>query len=269
MSSFRKIPILAYHKVDRSFEWGVTRLYPSQFAEQMRFLRRKGYSSVTLTGAFQSGSIKCVAITFDDAYKELLENAISLMIRYSFTATIFVVTNFVGKENLWDVNLGFRKFKHMDWSVLRSLCDAGFEIGSHTHTHPDLTKISEVRIREELTVSKNILESKLGVPVRFVSYPFGRYSRRIKEIVEESGYSGAVCLSHPFRRKDGLFEIERQSVYIIDSLDNFKAKLGIYGSAGFMFEKMKGRTINFFAGATHIIKMIQSKYEKDRHDEEI
>lgn len=260
---FNNTPVLAYHKVDRNFEWGVTRVLPSQFSEQMRFLYQKRYKAITLSDLLKNNSYeKRVAITFDDAYEELINNAFSIMQKYSFKATIFVVTDFVGKENLWDVNLGFRRFNHMNWSALRNISSAGFEIGSHTHTHPDLTKISEESIRKEFSFSKKILEDKLGVSVHFVSYPFGRYSRKIKEIAYKCGYSGGVCLSHPFKKKVDIFEIEREGIYIFDTLDDFKAKLSLYGKGAFLFEKMKGRIVNFFAGATYIIKRSQELFSR-------
>ena len=179
---------------------------------------------------------------------------------YSFRGTIFVVTEFVGRKNIWDVNLGYRTFIHLDWADLRSLVKLGFEIGSHTHTHPDLTKISISKAREEITVSKKILEDRLGVGVRYISYPFGRYSETIKEIAWECGYEGGVCLSHPFKSRNDIYEIERMSVYVFDTLTNFRAKLRMYGRCGVIAEKVKGRIVNFFAGATYPLKRLERSF---------
>ena len=253
--------IIAYHKVDKNFEWGVTRIFPSQFAEQMRFLHCRKYKVITLRDLLKSDDyVKRVVVTFDDAYKDFIRDTFAILQEFCFKATVFVVTDFVGKKNSWDVNFGFRRFEHMNWNDLKLISNAGFEIGSHTHTHPDLTKISEEAVRNELSFSKKIPEDKLGVPVRFISYPFGRYSKRIKEIVSECGYNGGVCLSHPFKKRNDLFEIDRLGIYIFDTLDDFKAKLSLYGKGAFLFEKMKGRIVNFFAGATYIIKRFQEVF---------
>ncbi|MCK4575894.1 polysaccharide deacetylase family protein [candidate division WOR-3 bacterium] len=258
MGGFEDIPVLAYHKVNNRFEWGVTRVLPSQFAKQMRFLYKRKYKATTLSNMLENDDNgKIVGITFDDAYKDFMRNAFSILKDYSFKATVFVVTNYIGKKNLWDVNFGFRKFVHMDWFDLRDLVKAGFEIGSHTHTHPDLTKITKESVRRELQYSKKILEDKLGVSIHFISYPFGRYSKEIKEIALECGYKGGVCLSHPFKKKNDIFEIDREGVYVFETIDDFKAKLKLYGKCAFIFEKMKGRIINFFAGATYVIKRFQ------------
>lgn len=260
MDKTTHIPILAYHKVDRKFEWGVTRLYPFQFEQQMRFLKRRGGRVVTLGECLsrneQDGS---TVITFDDAYKELIENAFSIMDCHAFRGTIFVVTDFVGKENIWDVNLGYRTFVHLDWEDLRALVERGYEIGSHSHTHPDLTRISAAMAIEELSISKKILEDRLGIPVRYVSYPFGRYSETVKRIAMECGYEGGVCLSHPFKGSGDPYEIERTSVYVFDTMKSFKAKLGLYGRYGVVAEKLKGRMVNYFAGATYPLKRLEKK----------
>lgn len=258
MDDHDRIPILAYHKIDRRFEWGVTRLYPGQFELQMKFLHDRHYRVVPLSEGL-SGKVKmpCAVITFDDAYRELKENAFHLMEQYSFRGTIFVVTGFVGKKNTWDVNLAYRTFTHLDWVDLRKLVEAGYEVGSHSHTHPDLTKIESRRVREELAVSKQILEDRLGTTVRYISYPFARYSETVKNIAWECGYEGGVCLSHPLKRGDDMFEIERLSVYVFDSMMNFKSKLRLYGTWGVAAEKLKGRLVNFFAGATYPMKCLE------------
>jgi peptidoglycan/xylan/chitin deacetylase (PgdA/CDA1 family) len=258
MEKLNTIPVLAYHKVDRRFEWGVTRLYPSQFRLQMEFLHAKGFKGVTLSGA-EGGNKpeKAVVITFDDAYRGLMDYAVGVMERYSFRATVFVVTDYVGKYNLWDVNIGYRKFLHMDWGDLRAMVKRGFEIGSHSHTHPDLTKLPGSGIEKELSESKRILEERLGVRIKYISYPFGRYSPAVKKIAEACGYEGGVCLSHPFKDHDDDFEIERMSVYNFDTMMDFRAKLFLYGKGGVFAEKAKGRIVNFFAGATHPLKRLE------------
>lgn len=262
MKNSNNIPVLAYHKVNSDFEWGVTRVLPFQFAEQMKFLYRRGYRDFGLSKVLENiGNEKGIAITFDDAYKDFIETALPIMEKYGLKATIFVITDFVGEKNLWDVSLG-KRFYHMDWYDLRYLSSAGFEIGSHTRTHPDLTKISPDRVRLELSDSKKILEDKLGVSVNFISYPFGRYTEKIKKAAYDCGYVGGVCLSHPFKKQNDIFEIEREGVYIFDTLCDFKAKLSLYGKEGLCFEKMKGRLVNFFAGATYRIKRLQELFQK-------
>jgi peptidoglycan/xylan/chitin deacetylase (PgdA/CDA1 family) len=260
VNSYYNIPILAYHKIEHRLEFGVTTVFPTQFEKQMRFLASRGYRSISLSELLdnkQKKEEKNVALTFDDAYQNVIINGLSIMKEYGFKATVFVVSDFVGKENLWDVNLGFRGFRHMGWKDLRYLVKLGFEIGSHSHAHPDLTKISDSEVKEELSRSKNTLEDKLGVPVRFISYPFGRYSKRVKQIAQECGYSGGVCLSHPFKKRNDIFELEREAVYIFDTLSNFEAKLKLFGETAFIFEKMKGRIVNFFAGATFELKRMK------------
>lgn len=258
VSNYTTIPILAYHKIEPRFEFGVTTVFPHQFEKQMRFLSVRGYKSITLSELVDDKhGEKNVVLTFDDAYENMIVNGLPIMEEWDFKATIFIVSGFVGKENLWDVNLGFRRFRHMGWKNLRYLVESGFEIGSHSHTHPDLTKISDRKVKEELSRSRKTLEDKLGVPVRFISYPFGRYSARVKEMAQECGYTGGVCLSHPFKKRNDIFEMERQALYIFDTMYNFEAKLKLMGNPPYIFEKIKGRIVNFFAGATFEINRVK------------
>jgi len=260
MNIFDNVPILAYHKVDDSFEWGVTRVSRGRFSEQMRFLAREHFEGMTLSKLAEKSRVgKRVVITFDDAYKSIIDNALPVMAKHSFNATVFVVTRYVGRKNTWDVNLG-RNFYHMNWQNLKDLTRAGFEIGSHTHTHPDLTRITDTEIRRELSISKEILEDKLAEEVSFVSYPFGRYSDRVKEIAIDCGYKGGVCLSHPFRKRSDVFAIDRQGVYIFDTIHDFRAKILDYGKRAYFLEHIKGRSINFFAGATYPLKRLQHSF---------
>jgi peptidoglycan/xylan/chitin deacetylase (PgdA/CDA1 family) len=133
----------------------------------------------------------------------------------------------------------------------------GYEIGSHSHSHPDLTKVSGAKAIEELSISKKVLEDKLGIAVRYISYPFGRYSETVKRIAMECGYEGGVCLSHPFKGFIDRYEIERTSVYVFDAMANYRAKLGMYGRCGVFAEKLKGRIVNYFAGATYPLKRLE------------
>ncbi|OQX56440.1 MAG: hypothetical protein B5M53_01420 [Candidatus Cloacimonas sp. 4484_209] len=261
---FSRVPILAYHKIDRNFEWGVTRVTPSQFAMQMDFLYRNNYKIVTLSELLnQEAKGKIVSITFDDAYKDFLHYGFPVMKKYGFTATVFVITKFVGKENLWDINIGYRKFSHMDWQDLQKLIENGFEIGSHTHSHPDLRKLDKKKLTEELLLSREILEDRLKIKVKFLSYPFGRYSERIKKMVQDCGYLGAVCLSHPFRKKGNIYEIDRESIYTFDTIFDFGAKLMRHGKTFLYFEKVKTRAVNFFAGATYPLKQVEHFFSKN------
>jgi len=225
------IPVLAYHKVDWRWEWGITRVTPRQFERQMTLLHSLGYHTITLKQYLkahgqQTAPVpeRSVVITFDDAYRSLYDSALPVLQRFRFIATAFVVSDYVGLYNTWDVNLGGRKFQHLTWDQLKELADLGFEIGAHGATHRCLTTLKGDQLAYEALSSKTRIERNLGCRVEFFSFPFGKYSKKGARVLQEGGYVGACVLArlggrfHPFR-------IPRRPVYLADTLMDFLRKL--------------------------------------------
>jgi peptidoglycan/xylan/chitin deacetylase (PgdA/CDA1 family) len=106
-----------------------------------------------------------------------------------------LVADAIGGSNHWDVRTrGEAPDALMDTAEVSDWLSAGHEIGAHTLTHPRLTAIPEPQAREEIFASKKKLEDLFGVPVRHFCYPYGKWSRRVRELVEGAGYSTAVTL---------------------------------------------------------------------------
>jgi peptidoglycan/xylan/chitin deacetylase (PgdA/CDA1 family) len=82
----------------------------------------------------------------------------------------------------------------MDWDELRQLRDAGWEIGSHTHTHPKLTEIGDEDLRSELVTSREVCSSELGDECRTLAYPYGLVDERVARAAGEAGYEAAASL---------------------------------------------------------------------------
>ena len=115
-------PVLVYHKVDDKVEWGLTRVHPKTFRRQVRILQELNYKFVTLSELMNSSqSDKVVAITFDDAYQSAYTHAYPVLKEINAPATIYVITDYVGEENSWDLNVGNIKFRHTSWQELREL----------------------------------------------------------------------------------------------------------------------------------------------------
>lgn len=250
------IPILTYHQVNDRFDLSITRQKVSQFERGIRFLYEQGYKAVSLEEIFSSGENcdgKKVAFTFDDAYQDVYLNAFPLLQKFGFTASIFVITGYVGKYNQWDYNWGKNREKHLSWDQIKEMADAGFNFGSHTVNHPDLTKIPKQFVEHELKKSKEVLEDKLGQRVDFLSYPFGRFNRYVQKEAERLGYKGAYTLcSNPKEKGFHPFSQKRWGVYLLDSPLTLRIKLN-QGKL-FWIEDMKGRIINKFPSWTIILK---------------
>ena len=82
----------------------------------------------------------------------------------------------------------------MDWDELRSLADDGIEIGSHTVSHPHLTRLDDATLRLELVDSRERVEDEIGRPCRFLAYPFGEEDGRVRRAARDAGYEAAFAL---------------------------------------------------------------------------
>jgi len=259
------VPILAYHKVDGRFELGGTRVTPAQFARQMRWLKRNGYTAVTLSRAAElmrggaAGHAKHVCLTFDDAYEGLYDHALPVLRECGFVATVFALSDFVGAENTWDINwLGLR-FRHLSWDQMRRMQAAGIEFGSHGASHRDLRFLSDAELARETAGSKRLLEQGLGAAVTAFCYPFGRYDARVVAAVRQAGYAAACSLA-PARsnRATDLFALRRCSVYLTDAVWDIRAKVEP-GSPWFWAEDLFTRGVNFCAGGTALVKRLAAR----------
>ena len=114
--------------------------------------------------------------SFDDSSKYVILCA-KILERYGFKRTVYL-----------DTDALLRKLGRKTVVDLRSV---GHEIGSHTVTHPDLTKLDIDRILYELKVSKNVLEDILGSKIKSLAYPYGKYNRLVLELTKLSGYENA------------------------------------------------------------------------------
>ena len=256
LDSFTRV--LAYHKVT-GFEFGGTWITPGGFISQVDFLLGKGYRFIdeeqfleTLDGE-RAGSDRELLLTFDDGYRELLDNALPALEERNIPALIFLISSYVGKENRWELGLPGRRSRHLSWDEIMDLAGRGFSFGSHTRSHRDLARIPLDEAGYEIRHSKSEIEEKLGRPVRSLSYPFGRVNRAVAREAEAAGYRAAFSLypSGPNGSIDR-YALRRDGVYIIDTRISLKVKLG--RGPFFWLEDIKGRAINAVAVLTPLLK---------------
>ena len=187
-------PVLCYHKVERRHEFGVTRISPRRFARQIERLARAGWTTLTLEEVIACArgdripTPNELAITFDDGYRGLREHAFPVLEAHGFRAVCFVITEYAGRLNRWDVAYGGRRFAHLAWRDMRAWQGRGMEFASHTATHPRLTRVSEHDVARELECSRAAIAEALGVETPAVSYPFGAAGEREERIAREAGY---------------------------------------------------------------------------------
>jgi peptidoglycan/xylan/chitin deacetylase (PgdA/CDA1 family) len=171
---------------------------PRRFLNQMLILKKLGYRGLSIKELLPylcgEKKGKVVGITFDDGYKNNLSNAAPILLKYNFSATCYIVHNSIGSTNTWDLDQKITQSPLMSETEVKEWINLGMDIGAHTNTHPDLTKLSESRARQEIFECKIQLEDKFKTKVSDFCYPFGRFNKSLCRIVEEAGYLSATSM---------------------------------------------------------------------------
>jgi peptidoglycan/xylan/chitin deacetylase (PgdA/CDA1 family) len=226
--------VLCYHAV--SDEWpAVLAVTPEDLDRQMRYLTERGYHGATFHEAVSGAPLArhTVAVTFDDAYRSVYELAAPILDRYDVPATVFVPSSYAGSEDpmewagidRWLGGPHERELLPMSWEQLAELADRGWEIGSHTVTHPRLTSLDDETLASELTDSRLACERSLGRPCLTLAYPYGDEDERVEAAAEAAGYSAAAALPHPRLHRPSAYRWPRIGVYGRDGMTRFKRKV--------------------------------------------
>jgi peptidoglycan/xylan/chitin deacetylase (PgdA/CDA1 family) len=177
--------VLYYH--------GIPEEARTRFARQMHALSR----GATVVRAAHAGALSdggsYVAITFDDALRSVRTNAVPELLSRGFPATIFVPVDFLGKHPGWEMTNGCND-QVMTREELRSLPKL-IELGSHSLSHPHLTEIDFVRLREEVTASRDKLAELIGSHVSLLAFPYGDYDDRVVGVCRQAGYERVFAIS--------------------------------------------------------------------------
>lgn len=198
--------VLCYHAVSERWPAALS-ITPAAFERQIGGLVREGWVATTFTEAVLApAGGRTLAVTFDDAYLSVGARAAPILDRLGVPGTIFVPTDWPsrGAPMRWsgiDQWLGTAhepELTPMTWSRLRELADTGWEIGSHTCSHPRLTKLDEDQLIHELTASRAVGEAEMGLPCRSIAYPYGDVDARVVAATADAGYEAAAALPGSF-----------------------------------------------------------------------
>jgi peptidoglycan/xylan/chitin deacetylase (PgdA/CDA1 family) len=199
------VPILMYHVVSAPQPGApYPDLYTPKpvFAAQMRALAKRGYHGVTLAQVddyWRHGYAlpsKPIVVSFDDGYVS----------HYTHARPVLKALGWPGVLNLEIDNV---RPGDLTAKQVRGLIAAGWEVDSHTITHPDLTTIGDSQLRQELVGSRRYLEKRFGVPANYFCYPAGRYDSRVAAAVKAAGYRAATTTQPGFASPKKPFELNR------------------------------------------------------------
>ncbi len=217
--------ILAYHMVTPRFVWGATRVTPRQFHQHIETALHLGFRFLTLSDYLACrDTSRCLAVTFDDGYESVYHHARPVMTKFGIPATVFVIAGYAGLYNTWDVNIGWQRFRHMDWRQLQDLLEEGWEIGVHGLNHRDLTELGPAELKKELS-ARLIVEKRLGRCCRVIAYPFANVDASVWPVCRAAGFSGGTGLGVARPDVPAEYNIPRSGIYLFDTRRSIRQKL--------------------------------------------
>jgi len=205
--------LLTYHHVGpRPAGARIKGLYvsPKLFQEQLAELQQAGFSAPDYNRVLEQAPAETdlphtsgegsngrhargrqVFLTFDDGFVDTFENALPVLRQTGFRAIQFLVAGLLGKISEWQVPCGDVAGQLMDCGQIKDWLAAGNEIGSHTSSHPRLTRLAPAQAREEIEASKKMLEDTFGRPIQHFCYPYGDFNECVMDLVKKAGYESA------------------------------------------------------------------------------
>ena len=193
--------ILAYHRVHPDAPNDTLAVTPGAFRRQVLFLIARGYSVLTLTEWLKSGAAqnpkKTLIITFDDGWTDNYDYAFPVMQELGISGTIFLVSDYIDIDSVPKVMGPAPGRAFLSSERIIEMHEAGMDFGSHTATHPVLPDLSEERIAEELSRSKEALGRLLGTEIKTLCYPKSRATAKILRAASDCGYEAGL-LTRPF-----------------------------------------------------------------------
>ena len=181
----------------------------SQFEKQMKYLAENNYQCLSMKEVenYYHGkkeiSKKAICLTFDDGYEDNYQNAYPILKKYGFTGTIFVITDFVSNQP-----------NYLTWEQIKEMKANGMDFQSHTASHKSMTELTEAQLKDELTKSKQTLDTQLNQDTKFMAYPTGTYNLYIAKLVNDAGYRGAFTIKYGnVDRASNIYALERVPIF--------------------------------------------------------
>jgi len=142
-----------------------------------------------------------IVISFDDGRLDIYENAFPIMQEHDFIGVFYIISSGLGDDGLVGID------------ELKEMAAAGWEIGSHSYSHADLSTLDTDASYREVVNSRYELEQALGVPINSFAYPFGTITELAGAQVHTAAYESAVGLGHTHTQGPGnLFYLQRRPI---------------------------------------------------------
>lgn len=219
-----EVLVMAYHSIDRNDS--INSVNPEVFRKQIEYLRRN-YEIVSLKRIVdfaekgRAPCRRCVAITFDDGYRDNYLNAYPYLKKNGIPATVFVAVGYVQKE----MALNGIPLKMLSWEEILEMSENNISIEAHTVSHPNLQRMNAKDVENEIISSKEEIEKNTGREVNYFCYPSGRYNKEVVDLVKSLGFKGAFGGEGLIKQDEDPFIINRVSVDRSINFYMFKTRL--------------------------------------------
>lgn len=193
----RRLVVLCYHEVTTEQRTG--------FIRQLKMLERHAHTVFADAPYFSQGK-PSVAISFDDGYQNLLDNALPELAQRQMPTTLFIPSAPLGQLPPWMAGTGAANEHEiiMTPAQLQALDKNLIQIGSHSVNHPDLSRLASKELEQELRESKHSLEQLLERAIDTLAFPYGRYNRAVVETAREAGYTRIFAADPVYQEDDFL-----------------------------------------------------------------
>ncbi len=202
----------------------MTTITPNRFRRHVSISQKLGQTLAPLED-YSEGSDK-IFFTFDDGYESVFSNAYPIIDEARGKGSVFLISDYIGRKNRWDSNLGFLTFPHLTIQQVRELVSAGWTIGSHTRSHRCLIGMEEKQLRHELEGSRKKMEDLFGIAIEYLVPPFGKADQRVIETAIDCGYKKILLPFTLFRMKHPeRYCLYRWNIYATDSERSLSKRL--------------------------------------------
>ena len=219
--------VLCYHATASGWDHHIS-VSPDAVDRQIRLLLARRYRPVGAADLL-AGRGRIFHVTFDDAFRSVLD-ALVVLEHHGVRGTVFACAALADGGRPFpivtrpgDRSVAEADLRTLTWDELRGVVERGHEVGSHTVSHPHLTRISDRELARELGESRQRLESELARRCRFLAYPYGDQDGRVRAAAREAGYEAAFALPGTSRPYDP-FGIPRLGIWRKDGLLRFLLK---------------------------------------------
>lgn len=232
------VPILAYHLIGTPAPGTPNQelwVDPSEFRHEVEWLAQRGYQAVTLQqwwDAWHGGAAlpaRPVVFTFDDGFADWYQNAYPILAARGWVGSVQLALSHLGIFRSPPAQLSPYAWKLQPYMVEQMLA-AGWELESHSLTHPHLTQVTSTQLRAEVADSRTGLQARFGAPVSFFCYPYGDYDAAVVAAVRAAGYLGALTtIDGVASSRRSPYALRRITIFRGDGAAGLRRELAAHG----------------------------------------